>query len=77
MVNIRDAYANQRFNPEFDRLTDFRTHNVLCIPVVDRRGRAAGAIQVDNKIEGVFDDEDMRVLRAIASQIGVSVLLHS
>ncbi len=39
--------------------------------------RQLAVLQADNKIEGVFDDEDMRVLRAIASQISVSILLHS
>ena len=76
IVNIQDAYADQRFNPEFDRQRGFRTRNVLCVPVVNRRGWVVGALQVDNKIEGNFDDEDITVLRAIASQLGVAVVLN-
>ena len=74
VVNISDAYGDQRFNPEFDRQSGFRTRNVLCVPVVDKRGHVAGALQADNKIDGRFGEEDVRVMRAIASQIGISVL---
>ena len=76
VVNIHDPYGDQRFNPEFDRQRDFRTRNVLCVPVVNRRGWVVGAVQVDNKVDGAFDDEDVKVLRAIASQLGVAMVLN-
>jgi GAF domain-containing protein len=76
VVNIHDPYGDQRFNREFDRQRDFRTRNVLCVPISNRRGWIVGAVQVDNKIEGVFDDEDVKVLRAIAAQLGVSIVLN-
>lgn len=76
IVNMHDPYNDQRFNPEFDRQRGFHTRNVLCVPIVNRRGWAVGALQVDNKIEGNFDDEDVTILRAIASQLGVAVVLN-
>jgi GAF domain-containing protein len=76
VVNIHDPYGDQRFNPEFDRQRNFRTRNVLCVPVVNRRGWVVGAVQVDNKIDGAFNDEDVKVLRAIASQLGVAIVLN-
>jgi GAF domain-containing protein len=76
IVNIQDPYSDQRFNREFDRQRDFRTRNVLCVPVVNRRGWVVGAVQVDNKVDGAFDDEDIKVLRAIASQLGVATVLN-
>lgn len=75
-VNIDDPNGDQRFNPEFDRQRGFETRNVMCVPVVNRRGWVVGAVQVDNKTEGSFDDEDVRVLRAIASQLGVAIVLN-
>jgi adenylate cyclase len=77
VVNVSDPYGDQRFNPEFDRLTGFRTRNSLCVPVVNRSGWMAGAVQADNKVDGAFGDEELRVLRAIAAQIGVSMLIDS
>lgn len=76
IVNMNDPYGDQRFNPEFDRQRGFRTRNVLCVPVVNRRGWVVGALQVDNKIDSNFDDEDVTVLRAIASQLGVAVVFN-
>jgi adenylate cyclase len=77
VVNLHDPYGDQRFNPAFDRQRDFRTRNVLCVPIVNRRGWVVGAVQADNKIDGTFDDEDVNVLRAIASQLGVAIVLNN
>ena len=33
-------------------------------------------VQVDNKTDGPFDEEDVKVLRAIASQLGVAIVLN-
>ncbi len=76
VVNVHDPRGDQRFNPEFDRQRNFRTRNVLCVPVVNRRGWVVGAVQVDNKIDGPFNDEDEKILRAIASQLGVAIVLN-
>ena len=73
MVKIRDAYEDARFNRAFDQQTDYRTRSVLCVPVINREERITGVIQCLNKREGVFDDDDVLLLQAIASQIGVSL----
>lgn len=33
-LNIRDAYKDQRFNPEVDKKTGFRTKSILCMPIM-------------------------------------------
>ncbi len=76
IMNIHDPYGDQRFNPEFDRQRGFHTRNVLCVPIVNRRGAVVGVLQTDNKVEGGFDDEDVTVLRAIASQLGIAVIFN-
>jgi GAF domain-containing protein len=76
VANIHEPYGDQRFSPEFDKQRGFRTRNVLCVPVFNRRGWVVGAVQADNKIDGVFDDEDVKVLRAIASQLGIAIMLN-
>ena len=73
VVKIRDAYEDARFNRAFDQQTDYRTRSVLCVPVINREERITGVIQCLNKREGVFDDDDVLLLQAIASQIGVSL----
>lgn len=72
-INIADAYQDDRFNPEVDRRTGYRTHTILCMPMRRRSGRVAGVIQVLNKRQGVFTREDEQLLEAFASQAGIAV----
>ncbi len=73
-VHIRDAYHDERFNPEVDRRSGYRTRCMLVWPVRRPRGEdVIGVIQVLNKKTGPFDTTDERLLEAIASSIGVAV----
>jgi GAF domain-containing protein len=54
-----------RFFEEVDERTGFSTHSIMCCPIQSGR-RIIGAIEVLNKIEGTFNDDDLIVLRAIA-----------
>ena len=73
-VIIQDAYQDSRFNPEVDRQTGFRTRNILCAPVrtVDRG--IVGVAQVLNKVGGDFNNEDLSMLEALASQAAAALL---
>lgn len=72
-VNIGDAYAEARFNPEVDRKTGYRTRNILCLPMRDKAGDILGVFQVLNKREGAFGKEDEEVLAAMASQAAIAL----
>jgi adenylate cyclase len=37
-INIPDAYADPRFNPEVDQRTGYRTRTILCAPIRDGTG---------------------------------------
>ena len=41
-INIAHAYADLRFNPEFDRQTGFFTRSVLGVPVISNDGHIIG-----------------------------------
>src|SRR5918911_1610407 len=49
-INLVDAYDDPRFNREVDRRTGYRTRSLLCLPIRDRAGGIAGAVQVLNKL---------------------------
>jgi GAF domain-containing protein len=54
-----------RFFEGVDKHTGFTTRSILCSPLrLD--GRTIGAIEVMNKLEGTFNDDDLILLRAIA-----------
>jgi len=72
-VNIKDCYADRRFNPQVDVKTGYKTKTLLCIPVTSFDGRRIGVIQVLNKREGVFTPYDEYLLGLLASHLGVAV----
>ena len=67
------AYADLRFNPEFDRQTDFFTRSILCVPLINKDGKTLGATQILNKRGGPFTDDDEARLRAFTAQISIAL----
>ena len=73
-ANIADAYADPRFNPDFDRQTGYRTRSILCLPMLSSKGKLVGVIQVLNKKGGgVFDERDESLLAALAAHAAVAL----
>lgn len=72
-VNIPYAYADLRFSPETDKRTGFFTRSILCVPVVNKKGKTIGVTQVLNKRGGPFTDEDEFRLRAFTNQISMAL----
>lgn len=54
-----------RFFEGVDERTGFSTRSILCAPIVVE-GAAIGAVEVLNKTEGTFNDDDLVILRAVA-----------
>ncbi len=73
IINIPDAYADPRFNPEFDKKTGYRTRSILCVPLQNIVGEVIGAIQVLNKKAGRFGKDDEALLTALAAQASVAI----
>lgn len=73
IVNVRDAYADERFNRDIDRRTGFRTRSVLCVPLRSYDGRLVGVLQALNKHAGPFDAHDEEVAQALGSLVGVAL----
>lgn len=73
VVNIPDAYADERFNQEVDAKTGYRTRNILSCPLTDYNGELVGVLQILNKREGTFDDSDIELAKALSAQAGVAL----
>lgn len=73
VVNIADAYQDTRFNPEYDKQTGYRTHTILCAPLLTRDDEVAGVLQVINKIGGPFSKYDESFLLAFGAQCAVAL----
>ena len=72
-LNIPDAYADARFNPEIDKKTGYKTNNMLCMPVINKAGDAIGVTQVLNKHTGPFNAADEKRLQAFSSQAAIAL----
>lgn len=73
IVNVPDAYADERFNTEIDKKTGFRTRNLLTFPLEDLQGQLVGVLQALNKRGGPFDDQDERMAGVLSAQAGVAI----
>ena len=72
-INIPDAYADSRFNQSVDKATGYRTHNILCMPVLNKNGDCIGVTQVLNKRGGPFTARDEQRLRALTAQAAIAL----
>jgi phosphoserine phosphatase RsbU/P len=73
LINVPDAYADSRFNPAVDRVTGFRTRNMLACPLRDGDNKPIGVLQVLNKLNDVFDQDDQLLALTYTAQAGVAI----
>jgi len=74
VANILDAHQDPRFNPDFDKQTNYRTRSVLCLPLLNADGKLIGVIQTLNKKNGEgFNKEDESLLEALAAHSVVAL----
>lgn len=74
-IRIDDAYQDERFNPDVDRKTGYRTQSILVIPIHNQAGKLIGAFQAINKMtpEAVFTDTDFTYLSLAATYAARSI----
>lgn len=67
-----DVSQDPRHYAQFDALSGFQTHSMLCVPL-QSQGAAIGAIAVLNKRQGAFDQEDIRLLSSLAAPAATAI----
>ena len=72
-LNIPDVYEDERFSPNVDQQSGYRTRSMLCAPMHDSLGKVIGVVQVLNKKNDVFSAEDQDLFEALASQAAIAV----
>ena len=68
-LRLRDAYNDPRFDRTTDERTGYRTTTMLCLPVLDAQSNVRGAIQVINKLDGYFTEDDERALAPLCDEV--------
>ncbi|OGP96898.1 MAG: hypothetical protein A2157_02495 [Deltaproteobacteria bacterium RBG_16_47_11] len=73
VVNLKDVYKDPRFNKEVDARTGYHTQSLLCMPLHNRAGERLGVIQLLNKKDGIFTDEDETFLKTFGNHASVFI----
>ena len=72
-INIKDAYNDDRFNPDVDKATGYKTKTILCMPIKNNNQEIIGAFQVLNKLNGNFNKNDEDLLVAIGGSASIAL----
>lgn len=72
VLNIKNAYADHRFNRTIDQLTGYKTESILCMPIFIR-GSIIGVVQMINKKTGFFTKEDEEAFEMFAVYCGLAL----
>ena len=73
LINVPDCYADDRFNRAIDKKTGYKSRCMLTIPLIGYEDSLIGVLQILNKNDGVFDDQDEYLAQALAVQAAVVI----
>lgn len=66
---VNNVQESSLFDNVYDSQLKFTTKSTICVPVFNEKGRPIGAIQCLNKIDGIFDNDDLEILNGFAATI--------
>ena len=69
---VEDVLQDPRFFREVDVLTRFQTRDILGVPM-RTKDKTLGVIEAINKEQGVFDQDDQKLLETLAAQAAISI----
>ncbi|MFQ5736051.1 MAG: diguanylate cyclase [Thermodesulfobacteriota bacterium] len=70
---VPDVSKDPRFCEKADRVSNFKTQSIICVPMVTR-GKCLGVIELVNKIEDEqFVEEDLLLLTALADFTAIAI----
>lgn len=69
---IHDAKSDPRFYANVSDSVNYEVETILCVPIVVK-GRTIGVIELLNKREGIFTEEEALRLTRMAATIGVAI----
>lgn len=76
VINIPDAYSDERFNPSFDRKSGYHTRSILCVPIKSTTNKLIGILQCINKLEGIFTADDEILLNSFCHFVAENIPLN-
>ncbi len=72
-IIVNDVEKDARFSKRADEVSEFSTHNILCLPLIVEKD-CIGALEIVNKNNNEnFNEEDLILGEAVSSQIAVAI----
>jgi hypothetical protein len=69
---FNDVQSDPRFYDKFDADSDFVTRNMIAVPLIAGE-EDIGVLEVINKVDGDFTDDDLMFLQTVAEEIAFAV----
>lgn len=70
---VEDVSRDSRFNPDFDKMTNFTTESIIGVPLKSR-GNIFGVIELINKLDGSnFTAFELKLLQTIADYAAIAI----
>jgi signal transduction histidine kinase len=71
---VDDVRNEPRFFREVDEETEFKTHNLLALPLRSHRGAVIGCLEVLNKRDGKrYEDDDLKLLSMLSLHAAIAI----
>ncbi len=71
-IIVNNTDQSPLFYPEIDKATGFKTHSILCVPMISQ-GKVIGVIEILNKRDGEFVSDDEDLIQSIASSVSIAI----
>lgn len=69
---LPDVLKDNRYDPKIDDITDVHIKSMLCAPITEKN-KKIGVIQLINKEEGDYDDDDVAFVEAMCAQAAIAI----
>jgi signal transduction histidine kinase len=71
-LSVNNTLEDNRLFREVDDLSQFETHSIMGVPLMVKN-RAVGVIEVINKLDGDFNQDDIQLLEFLAAQAAIAI----
>jgi class 3 adenylate cyclase len=71
-IIVNDTQRSPHFFTGVDNYTGFKTRSALCVPMITQ-GKVIGVVEVLNKINGDFTQNDEDILQSIAASVSIAI----
>ncbi|MCM8820364.1 MAG: ATP-binding protein [Candidatus Omnitrophica bacterium] len=74
IINVKDVSKDKRFFSLADKKSHFKTKSILAVPLIGKKGKLLGVLEVLNRRDGKpFDKEDEELMKIIASYASLTI----